>query len=139
MGEDKRYPNVIGRLVFLNVSVLLVFVALTTYQVVPVYPSRIAIFPILFVSNFFIIWRAHRTGKLPKSSPDRLNSAYKKLRRGAIVWSAAGLIGLIVIITQRDSDFLLRAAIGALMLAALWFLVYRLGKISKTQKNQPHP
>lgn len=136
MIEQKRYPNIIGRLLIYNVLVLVAFAALTTYHVVTVYPAAVTIFPVLLLSNCFVLWRAFRKGQMPPSSPDRLRLALKKLRGVAIIFSAAGLIEIVVLTRQRNFESMAGAAFGLLMVAGLWFLIYRLGKHSKTHAQQ---
>jgi uncharacterized membrane protein YsdA (DUF1294 family) len=123
-------------LLIFNVIVILAGAELLMHNLVSLRTFAVVVLA-LFVVNLLFVWRAFRKGVFSSDDPHRLRAARKKLWILAVLFTAFGVITIISCIRHGDLDDAFPGLLGLLVPAYLWFLVYRLSRGTKTEKDRP--
>jgi len=111
--------STILRLIILDAAVLSGLIWLIVHDVVPLYITTLITYPLLFVVNFVVIWRAYGRRQAPR----------KRTKLGRLIWlpvivfTASGAMTVVSWARSPDVRSSVQAIIGTLLAGWMWFLV----------------
>lgn len=111
--------RIISGLVIFDAAILSLLTWLIVHNIVPLYATALVTYPVLFVANFLVIWRAYTRRKAEQGT----TKLARLMWLPAIVFTGAGVVAIVTWFQNPNIRSTFQAILGTVLAGWMWFLV----------------